>query len=308
MIDLIAGDVRLRRRLEAYADARLTPDAATAARIRARVLAVAHRRAELARADAALTVVRTAARGEIDTPRRRRGTWRRTVTALVAAALAVGLAAGTALAARPGGALYEARLWAETLTLPSDPSARALAELERLHARLAEAEEAIHAGDAAAAASALAAYEQIVDEASAAAIGSGNEVASAVLMTGVGHNVEVLQTLVTIVPDQAADAIGSAIVRAIARSDGAIHAIDRGQNGSNGGPGGQPAGGPGGPDAKPTKAPAAATPAPTPKPTKPAAGGQSGSDGGPHGQPPGHEKPDATGGKPAKSPKPTPTH
>jgi hypothetical protein len=310
MIDLIAGDVRLRRRLEAYADARLTPDAATAARIRARVLAVAHRRAELARADAALTVVRTAPQREIDTPRHRRGTRRRAATALLAAALAVGLAAGTTLAARPGGALYEARLWVETVTLPRDPSERALAELQRLDARLAEAAEAIRAGDTSAAVSALAAYEQIVDEATAAAVGSGDEVASAVLRTGVGHNVEVLQALVTSVPDQAADAIAGAIVRAIARSDGAIHAIEDGQNGSNGRPGGQPAGQPGGPDAKPTKAPPDPTRAPTPKPTptKASGGGQNAGQGDPHSQPPGHQKPDTTPAKPAKSPRPTPTH
>ena len=89
------------------------------------------------------------------------------------------------------------------------------------------------------------------------------------LKTGVGHNVEVLQALVTSVPAQAADAIAGAIEHAIARSGGAIHAIDDRQNGSNGRPSDQPAGQPGGPASKPTKAPPERTPAPTPKPTKP---------------------------------------
>jgi hypothetical protein len=303
MIDLMAGDTRLRRRLEGYADARLTPDAATATRMRARVLAVAHRRAELARADAALTVVRTAVLVPTAASPRRRGTWRRTGTVLLAAALALGVGTGTALAARPGGALYETRLWVETLTLPGDPSQRALAELGRLDARLSEAAEAVHAGNAPAAASALTAYEQIVQEASSAAISSGDDVASAVFKTGVGHNVEVLQALVTSVPDQAADAIAAAIARAIARSDGALDAIDHGRNGSSGRPGDQPAGQPGGPASKPTKAPPERTPAPTPKPTKTTGGAQGSGQGGPHGRPPGHDRPDAPPGKPAKSPK-----
>jgi hypothetical protein len=305
MIDLIAGDVLLRRRLEAYADARLTPDSATASRIRARVLAVAHRRAELARADAALTVVRVAAQDQPVVPRRRGVTWRRGAAAVLVAASAVGLATGTALAARPGGALYDARLWVETVTLPSDPSGRALAELARLESRLAEVREAIRAGDASATASALAAYAQIVDTASAEAIGSGDEVATAVLTTGVGQNVEVLQALAGSVPDQASEAITTALARAIERSAGAIDAIEHGQNGSEGRPEGQPAGQPLGPDARPTKPPVRPTPTPTPKP-KPTSGGQGGGQGGPQGQPSGHERQDPTTGKPAKSPKPTP--
>ena len=57
MIDLAAGDVRLRQRLETYADVRLTPELTATSRMRARVLAHAHRRADLARVDAALTIV-----------------------------------------------------------------------------------------------------------------------------------------------------------------------------------------------------------------------------------------------------------
>jgi uncharacterized membrane protein YgcG len=301
MIDLAAGDARLRRRLEAYADLRLTPDLTATSRMRARVLAHAHRRADLVRADAALTVVpQTAARPAAQPGiRRRRGT----AVALVAAALLVGaMAGGAAASSGPGGALYEARLWIETVSLPSDPSARAVAELGRLSERLREAGSAAQGGDEGAVAAALSAYERIMSEASAAVLDSGDPVAAAALETGLGRNVDVLQALVGRVPPRAADAIGDAVARAIARSAGAIHAIgavDRptldgepgsqgttgsGQGGSgssNAGNGSTGNGSNAGPEAtpKPTKAeperpvatgkPAATEhPDPPPKPTK----------------------------------------
>jgi hypothetical protein len=277
MIDLVAGDTRLRRRLEAYADARLSPDLVTTSRMRARVLAVAHRQADLARADAALTVVpRTALHGaaSIDGRSARsrgsaRSTMRRSMTALLAAAVVLGGAAGTALAARPGGALYESRLWIETVTLPSDPSARAVAELARLDDRLREADDAARSGDVAGAAAALAAYGRIVESASEAAIAARDEVAIAILQTGVARNIEVLGALALLVPDGAAEAISRAVQRAVdhalERSDRAIERIDTagppaGGNGSGGGPDK-----PGEPAAKPTKAPTAE---PAAKPTK----------------------------------------
>jgi len=128
MIDLAAGDVRLRQRLETYADVRLTPELTATSRMRARVLAHAHRRADLARVDAALTIVPdTASRASIE--RGRRG-GRRAAVALIAAAILVGaMVGGAAASSGPGGALYEARLWIEEASLPSDPSARAVAEL-----------------------------------------------------------------------------------------------------------------------------------------------------------------------------------
>ena len=45
MMDLMAEHGLLRRRLEAYAETRLSPDLAASSRMRARVLAVAHRQA-----------------------------------------------------------------------------------------------------------------------------------------------------------------------------------------------------------------------------------------------------------------------
>ena len=295
MIDLMAGDARLRRRLEAYAVLRLTPDLAASSRIRARVLAVAHRHADLARADAALTIVTETTEARRPA-RRRRAAWQRALVGLLAASLALGAATGTAFAARPGGALYEPRVWLETLTLPSDPSQRALAELDRLERRLSEAAEAVRSGDTAGATAALEAYERILEQASAAAIASRDDVAAAVLETGVGHNLDVLRALMLAVPDEAAGAIARVVQRVIDRSDGAIERIERGQ----GAPAGAPIGEPAGSSAKPTKAP---TPEPTPKPTKKPDGQPAGGlDGG--GQPASTDEP----GKPDKSPKPTPHH
>ena len=219
MIDLAAGDVRLRQRLEAYADVRLTPELTATSRMRARVLAHAHRRADLARADAALTIVPdTASRASIE--RGRRG-GRRAAVALIAAAILVGaMVGGAAASSGPGGALYEARLWIEDASLPSDPSARAVAELDRLADRLREAEAAARNGDDAAAAAALGAYERIMIEASKDVLAAGDPVAAAALETGLGRNVEVLEALVGHVPPRAAAAIGGAVARAIARSAG----------------------------------------------------------------------------------------
>ena len=278
MTDLSIGDAMVWRRLEAYAETRLSPDLTASSRLRARVLAVAHRQAALARADAALTVVpqsgrpslaptfsplaQQLARNSGARPRRRH--WQRAGAVLLAASLALGAGVGGAFAARPGGPLYETRLWAETITLPTDPSARALAELERLQERLREIGEASRAGDAAAATAALTAYENIVDDASAAAILAHDDVATAVLETGVKHNVAVLQALIARAPAQAKVAISRAVDAAIARSTAAVERIQASR--LAGGPGNGAGGGR--PTVEPTpratKAPAAK---PTPKPT-----------------------------------------
>jgi hypothetical protein len=272
MIDLMAGDTELRRRLEAYAGSRLSPDPVVASRMRARVLAVAHRQAAEARGDAALAIV--PADGELPgtLPAARRAgrtQWRRAAAVLLAASLGLTLIAGTALAARPGGPLYGTRIWVETLTLPSDPSARAIAELERMDHRLQEAIAARQAGDPGAATAALAAYEAIVDGASARALLDGDAVASAALDAGVARNIVVLQALAGTLPEQASDAIDRAIQRAIDRSDEAVDTIHRGDGGADDGAGGNDGdGNGGGPAAQPTAHPVA-TPVPTPKATKP---------------------------------------
>jgi hypothetical protein len=292
MIDLMAGDVILWRRLEAFAEARLSPDLTTSSRLRARVLAVAHRHADLARADAGLTVL-SRPEGTTGTPllaaraqellsaagHRRRRRLQRAVGVVLAATLAAALAVGGVLAARPAGFLYDPRVWAETLTLPSDPSERAVAELDRLEQRLREAAEASRSGDVAGVTDALEAYQSILDQAWAAAILAGDEVATAVIETGVGRNLEVLRGLVTRVPEHASTAISRALDAAIARSAAAVDRTDTSRPGSSNGSGagpGQPAAEPeplatNDPTATPTTEPtprARPTHEATPKPTK----------------------------------------
>lgn len=273
MIDLMDGNDLLRRRLESYASIRLSPDLATSSRLRARVLAVAHRQASLARADAALTVlspsgaagahasVDLARDGHRTSARSRPRRWYRPARAFFAASLATAIVVGGVSAARAGGPLYETRLWAETLTLPGDPSARAVAELGRLGDRLREAGEADRSGDAPGAMAALAAYEAILEQASASAILAGDDVAAAVLETGVGRNVEVLRALAARVPTNASAAITRAFDAAIARSTDTVQRIGASRPG-----GGQDDGaGSGSPQTPPraTKAPEAE---PTPEP------------------------------------------
>lgn len=235
MPDRDVEDAELARRLEAYAVARLSPSLSATTRMRAGVMAAAHRQAALARADAdraALAAAEIAARPTV----MRRPRWQRPVSALLAACLILVLAVGSVAAARPGGPLYGARIWAETLTLPTSAAERATAEVRRLQERLAEAAAATASGDTNAANAALEAYGAIVREATMDA--DGNAAASAALDAGVRHNIEVLTILAGRVPEQARDAIE----HAIERSDSALDTI-------HGQPGGNP------PVTTPTKSP-----------------------------------------------------
>ncbi len=236
MLDTTMDESDLAGRLGAYAEARLTPDLTTSARLRARVLAGAHRQAALTRADAALAIVPRDARIDPRAARPgrsvRRGPVRwRTVSALaLASALGIGLV-GTVTAA-PGGALYPARLWTETLTLPGDPSARAVAQLERMHQRLQEAAAAAQDGDIGAATAAIAAYASILDETSADALVAGDAVATAALEAGMRRDIAVLQALDGTLPSTVARGrIADAIDRAIARSDELGQIIDGARSG-----------------------------------------------------------------------------
>jgi len=216
-------DDELARRLEAYAEARLSPDLLATTRMRARVMAAAHHRAALARADADLAAVVAARAADARANRTRRSAWRRPLTALLAAALTLGIGVSSVAAAQPGGPLYGARIWAETLTLPANANERALAELRRLEDRLAEAAAASAAADTQAANAALDAYAAIVAEATDDV---GNDVsAAATLENGVRSNIDVLTVLVDRFeggPGQAGEAIQRALERAIDRSDSAI--------------------------------------------------------------------------------------
>jgi hypothetical protein len=278
-IELLPGDATMVRLLRVYAETRLTPDLSTSARIRARVLAVAHRRAELAGADPSRALLSHASPSTPASTARRmpgRRLPRRLVVGLLAATLTMG-ATGVALASRAGGPLYPTRLWSETLTLPADPSARAVAQLDRLERRLTEALEAAQSGDVVAVEVALEAYQDILEQASHAAVAAGDDVAAAVLEAGVGRNLSVLQALSATVPSAAVDAIRHAIERsgtAIDRVRGigptqpagqpSAAPPDQGGPDTGGGTGGT--GGTGGEPAPTATQGAAADPKPSPSP------------------------------------------
>jgi hypothetical protein len=268
-------DDELTRRLEAYAEARLSPELSATIRMRTRVMAAAHRQAALARADADRAAATAVVAAQAHADRTRRSQWRRPLTALLAAGLTLAVGVGSVAAGQAGGPLYGVRIWAETLTLPSEADARAQAELQRLQDRLAEAAAATAAGDTNAANAALEAYAAIVNEATADA---GNDVsAAATLETGVRSNIDVLEVLVGRVPT---DAARDAIQRAIDRSDSALDEMHGNPNGTP--PAAEPAKSPK-PDKteqpdksdqpdktanpnKPTDVPAAATDKPRPTP------------------------------------------
>jgi hypothetical protein len=275
MLDLMADHGGLRRRLDAYADARLSPDLTATTRMRSRVLAVAHRQSALARSDAALALIPDPLHLPAAAPRRAtirrasRSALRRAATVVLAAGLALASVSAVALAARPGGGLYDVRVWAETITLPSDPGERALRELDRLRTRLAEIASATAGGDADAAQAALLAYQQILAQATADALAADDDIAQVVLMEGVADNIAVLAALVDRLPAGGSEAVERAIERAIERSNDAIESFGPGHGGGSDGGTDNGNGVPGGQNATPgPTAPDAPEPAATPKPTK----------------------------------------
>jgi hypothetical protein len=123
-------------------------------------------------AEAAATVSAAATRLQFDDPPRP-ARWAAS-SSLVRRAFALGFAAmltlGTTaavLAAPPGSAFYNARLYIETLALPAQADARLEGHERLLQERIAEAEAAIVRGDAVGLAAALAAYQAEVDAATA---------------------------------------------------------------------------------------------------------------------------------------------
>jgi hypothetical protein len=202
------GYLELARRLEAYADLRLSPSAAATTRMRTAVMNAAHRRAALIQADAAGGSTSPVAA----VPGRAPGdhfSWRRPAAALVAAAFTLAILAGSVYGARPGGPLYGARLWAEMANLPADLQDRAAAEVNRLDQRIHEAQDASSASDASGAEAALAAYSSIVVEATTGS--GGDPTADATLEVAVTRHIVVLTVLVDSVPPQARQAVEQAL-------------------------------------------------------------------------------------------------
>jgi hypothetical protein len=204
------GLLELRWRLEAYADARLTPSVAATTRMRTSVMNAAHRRAALVAADPTFDAsgATTTALAE-DRARATTNAWRRPVAAILAGFLTLGILVGAASAAKPGGPLYDTRIWIEMANLPADLVARAHAEIGRLEARLQEAQQASNEGDGPAAEAALSAYSVIVIE---AADGSaGDATASAAIEISVSRHVVTLTMLVDSVPLPARAAVQNAL-------------------------------------------------------------------------------------------------
>src|SRR6266550_610212 len=158
-----AGTIELGRRLEAFAHARLSPDPRLTARTRARVLREARLSFEAARIAVHVAPAIAASNRSMRS---------RLVMPFLAAALWVGIAVGSISAAQAGGPLYSTRMWVESALLPSDPTARTDAELDRMDARLAEAVTGAARGDRLAVSASLDAYFLIADDAIA---GSAND-------------------------------------------------------------------------------------------------------------------------------------
>ena len=253
------GDMEAYRRLDAYADARLAPDPAAMRRIRAHVMAAATAFAEERRMEARAVVI-PLSRPSLQLARRRLP---RAATALLAATLTLGLAAGSVAAARAGGPLYGARLTVEAVLLPSGGDARADAQVSRLDERLAEVDAALAGGDSNAASAALGAYASILADLERQAL--ADPTIADDVRDDVARHLAVLEGLVARVPAQARNALE----HALARSGSALDHIDGAGSGRPSTPGGgYPGGGQGG---NPNGTPPAAQPTPKPDKTPPAA-------------------------------------
>jgi hypothetical protein len=192
-------DVEVARRLAAFAEARLTPSLEATARMRDALMQAAQRQLAVPEAGRSETVQDpTPSARNVVTPRTAWQTWRRPMVAVLVGCLVVGVAAGTVWSARPGGALYAARLWAEMATLPTQPLERAKAEVARLQARIDEAEQASASGDQPAAEAALLAYSTIVVEAAQGA--AGDPEASATIEVTVERHLVVLTRIAAAEP------------------------------------------------------------------------------------------------------------
>jgi len=213
MLDLMdPGDHIVGRLLQVYGEEALSPRVASSTRMRMVVMGAAHRRAALIAADA-----RTGAGGPSIpfTPVRAADhrpafvAWRRPVAAVMAGCLTLGILAGTAFAASPGGLLYEARIWTEMATLPGAGVERAEAEVHRLAQRLQEVQDASRAGDSAAIGAALAAYSSILAEATRGA--DGDPAATSLIEVALSQHVVVLTQLIEGAPAPAVAALEGAL-------------------------------------------------------------------------------------------------
>lgn len=245
MQDEHPGTEELARRLDAYAQARLSPDRFTVVRMRNHVVEAAH------------------ARDRAATPGWRLLPLRRRLSALaLAATLTVAAVAGVSAAAMPGGPLYGPRLWLQQIALPADANSRAQERLSEIDQRLSDADAATRAHDADGVAAALAAYGDAVEDAIRDAGGDAGRLAQ--LEAILSGQLEHLQELRATIPAQS----DAALTRAIERASDALDQVETEQGATptttpKPGHTGQPSGGEATP--RPGHTPA---PNPTPKPAR----------------------------------------
>ena len=234
-------DREIERRLEAFARARLSPDPLAVARARARVMREARLQFEAARVAARM------APAVVTVPRR--STARHVAMPLLAASVWLAIAVGSISAASAGGPLFNARMWVENVILPSGGLARADAEIARLDTRVAEAVAGAARGDVGAVQAALDAYNQIADEAIAAA--AGDPALVALVSAALDHHRAVLTAVAAGLEgkgnENAAAAVEASIQRAIEHNQAVVNRLgSSGAGGANGKPAGGPSTGGGG--------------------------------------------------------------
>jgi len=226
-----AGLLELRRHLESYADARLTPSVGGTLSMRTHVMNAAHRRAALLAADNARRELALASEREVRDRGRATSMRRSRVAAgVLAATVAISVLAGTASAAQAGRPFYALRLWVEDVNLPANLLERAQAEGRRLDQRIAEAQQASIDGDAGAVEAALAAYSVIVVEAGHDV--AGDPTASAAVGVLVAGHVEVLNELAATAPQGSRGGVD----KALALSSAVIRDMSGDSTRSHGGP------------------------------------------------------------------------
>jgi hypothetical protein len=229
---------RLEDLLDAYCDARLAPRTAVLARIRSNILAEATALSATTAAENRLRLVERPG----SAPRAAVGT--RFARAAFALGFAAMLSLGTSLAvlaAPPGSAFYNARLFIETVTLPAQAEARFEGHEAHLDERLDEAELAAASGNTIALAAALAAYQAEVDAASTDAGTDPDRLAH--LQEVLAKHTAVLTALAAKLPDEssiehAIDSSSKAITKLEAKSHPAHPAHPPQGGGGRGGAGG----------------------------------------------------------------------
>jgi hypothetical protein len=244
-----AGDREVQGLLQLYAERRLRPDAASAARLRATLMA----QTAMAAPVAPVTVL---------SPGARWGQRRRIGAAVLGAAAVLVLASGALAATGPGGPLYDLRLWVEEAMAPADPASHAVAEIEQLDQRIDEVVAAIGGGDAGAASAALRAYDDELDDAVLA--GEADPGSLEAIEARVRAHLAVLEGIL----DEAPEAALPGLRRAIENSSRVLERLQEVQPGKPSDAPGKPSDAPGKPSDAPGK-PSDAPGKPSDAPGKP---------------------------------------